>query len=304
MRLLIATYFFMLLCCQQLIGQTTLAEESFEMDGITEVEIKGAFCDVKVEGYGSGATLYFDGAINGLSGKSYSIEFDRSGSMLQIWVESPRSNWGSVDCNLNLKLAKTTNVTVDNSSGDVFVSDLSGKSLRFEASSGDLEIRNISADLRLETSSGDIELENLTGELQSRSSSGDQDLSKINGDIESYSSSGTIELQDIVGDIMAETSSGGISLDDVKGGLKLESTSGSLRGDDVELTADAYFKSSSGSIDMDLVNEIESLDFDLKASSGSLRVGSRRAEDRLIDKRSGGYEITGISSSGSQRYDN
>ena len=55
---------------------------------------------------------------------------------------------------------------------------------------------------------------------------------------------------------------------------------------------------------MELLNDLSTLDFDLQASSGSLRVGDQRAEDRYIDKRSGGIEIRGISSSGSQKYDN
>ena len=55
--------------------------------------MNGSFCDVTVEGY-NGETLYFEGIIKGRSGKRYSIEYDQSGSLLKIWVDSPRSNWG------------------------------------------------------------------------------------------------------------------------------------------------------------------------------------------------------------------
>ncbi len=147
-------------------------------------------------------------------------------------------------------------------------------------------------------------LTGLKGDLWVKYSSGDQRIRNVDGNIEGRSSSGRISLEEIDGDIVAETSSGGIELDGFKGGLKLESTSGSLKGDDVELTANSYFKSSSGSIDIELVNDIESLNFDLQASSGSLRIGDRRAQDRYIDRRKKGIEIRGISSSGSQRYDN
>ncbi len=284
-------------------AQSDLAEEKFELYGIKEVEVRGSFCDVTVKGY-TGQTLYFDGKISGSSGKNYSIEYDRDGSFLKIWVESPHNNWGFTRGQLNLRVPDGIEVVVDNSSGDVYASDLTGRNIRLEASSGDIEANDIGNDLLLETSSGDIELTGLNGNLRSKSSSGDQRLRKVKGDIDGRSSSGRISLDDIVGDIVAETSSGGIELDGFKGGLKLESTSGSLNGDEIELTTNSSFRSSSGSIDMELVNEIESLNFDLDASSGSLRIGGRRAEDRYIDRQGGDIEIKGVSSSGSQRYSN
>ena len=284
-------------------GQSDLADEKFEMEGIKEVEVRGSFCDVSVKGY-SGQTLYFEGRVSGSSGRNYAIRYDRDGSFLKIWVESPRNNWGYTRGQLDLKVPSDIEVIVDNSSGDVLAEDLSGRTIKLEASSGDIEANDIGNDLDLETSSGDIELTGLKGNLTSKSSSGDQRLRDINGDVEGRSSSGRISLEDVVGDIVAETSSGGIDLDGFRGGLKLESTSGSLDGDEIELTANSSFRSSSGSIDMELINDIESLNFDLDASSGSLRVGDRRASDRYIDRRGGGIEIKGISSSGSQRYSN
>ena len=253
-----------------LMVQAQLAKEKFQMDGITEVEVRGSFCKVKIDGY-NGSTLYFDGVIEGNSGKDYSIEYDRSGSLLKVWIDSPRSSWGSVDCDLTLRVPSTVDVTVDNSSGEVIATGLAGKSLRLEASSGGLEANDIGGDILMKTSSGDIEITGLKGDLEIRSSSGGQRVRDVNGNVEGRSSSGRINLVNIVGDIDAETSSGGITLDGFRGGLKLESTSGSIRGDEVELTADSYFRSSSGSIDMELVNDVQSLNYDLEASSGSIK---------------------------------
>ena len=87
----------------------------------------------------------------------------------------------------------------------------------------------------------------------------------------------------------------------VDGKLDVETTSGSIRGESVSLDGDSFFESSSGSINIELDNDISSMSFDLKASSGGLRVGSNRSDDRLIIKR-GGIQITGRSSSGSQSY--
>lgn len=274
------------------------------MDGIDEVEIKGRFCEVSVTGY-SGSTTYFEGAITGSSRGDYTIEYDRSGSSLEIWVDSPRNNWsGSIRGELKLRVPENTLVVVDNSSGAVFANNLSTSETRLEASSGKIEAENINGDLYIETSSGSIELDGLVGDLMVESSSGSQRITDVVGNIDGKSSSGRIRFFDIEGDIEAVTTSGGISLDNVKGGLELESSSGSLNGEEIEITADSYFKSSSGSIDMELVNDVNSLRYDLSASSGSLRVGDKRSDDRLIDRRASGPEIRGVSSSGSQRYYN
>ncbi len=138
-------------------AQSILAEEKFEMDGIKDIEVRGSFCDVSVKGY-TGQTLYFDGRIKGTSGKNYSIEYDRDGSSLKIWVEAPRNNWGYTRGQLDLRVPSGIEVNVDNSSGDVYASDLSGSSIKIESSLGDREVNDIGNDLLLETSSGDIEL--------------------------------------------------------------------------------------------------------------------------------------------------
>ena len=66
---------------------------------------------------------------------------------------------GFIDGDLKLRVPMSIDVEVDNSSGDVFASNLSGRSLSFESSSGSLEIEDINSDLFLKSSSGDIELE-------------------------------------------------------------------------------------------------------------------------------------------------
>ena len=107
------------------ISQSLLADEKFQMDGINEVDIRGSFCEVEITGQ-SDQTLYFDGWIRGRSGKSYEIEYDRQGSLLKVWINSPRSSWGSIDCKLDLRIPKGIDVTVDNSSGSVRATSLGG----------------------------------------------------------------------------------------------------------------------------------------------------------------------------------
>ena len=293
----------LLLFSCEMVSQSIVAEKKFDMEGIKSLEVNGSFCSVEIIGYG-GSTLIFEGEIKASSDKEYSIEYDRDGDELKVWIESPRNNWGNTNGSLRFKVPSSTQVVVDNSSGSVAASGLKSMFIKLEASSGSIKARDMEGDMYLETSSGSSELEGLVGDLEIKSSSGSQSIESVVGNIAGRSSSGRIRFRNIKGDIVAETSSGGISLDDVVGGLELESTSGSLNGDRIKISNNSYFKSSSGSIRMELINDLETLNFDLKASSGSLRVGSKSADDRYIDKQGDGLKITGISSSGSQSYVN
>ena len=71
----------------------------------------------------------------------------------------------------------------------------------------------------------------------------------------------------------------------------------------MELTGDAYFKATSGDVEIDFVNDLGDLSFDLTATSGNLDVGRRSGEKKLYINR-GGYKIVGVTSSGNQEYEN
>ena len=151
--------------------------------------------------------------------------------------------------------------------------------------------------------SGDVEVSDIIGPVKASSTSGDLELNKIEGRIEARSTSGNVDVANTQSQIMVQSTSGEIVLNSVTGQYSVRATSGDIEGSDVELNGDSEFKTSSGDIDIELVNDVESLSFDLQASSGSLYVNERKSDRSIYIKR-GGYWVKGISSSGSQRYEN
>ncbi len=286
-------------------AQNTLAESHFEGDNIRSVRISGSFCDVNVE---PSDRLIFDGIIKGDGDEGdYVIATIKSGGELIIKVERKKDrNWGWNDIDvarLDLEIPEGVALDIDNSSGDVRVNGYTGDILIVSASSGDLFLKDVKADVRARTTSGDLVMRKITGEVSARSTSGDQEFFEINGDMITGSTSGDIEVIRLTGDLDIGSTSGDIELDDVKGSISASSTSGDIEGEYILLTDDSRFKSTSGNIYIGLENDIEDLGFDLRASSGDLEVGRLDGEDRLMIRR-GDIQVTGISTSGDQTYTN
>lgn len=297
-----------LICCLIIsfasFAQTTLAEHHFESSDVKKVVIDGAFCDVFVT---PGSSLVFDGIIKG-SGKSgdYLIASIQTGSTVVFSVERKQERnrgWSNIEVGkLALTLPEHIELKITNTSGDINVSDFTGE-LEASTTSGDIVLKNINSDCWLKATSGDLRARNVTGDIKMRSTSGDQEYFEIRGNLETQATSGSIECDKIKGNVKAFATSGDLDFDGIEGAIEAGTTSGNITGDYVRITGDSRFKSTSGDIYFVFENEIESLGFDLRATSGDLRVGSSRSEDRLYMDR-GQYTIAGESTSGDQVYKN
>ncbi len=292
------------LACSLSFGQTVLASAELEAQNIKEVRVEGLFCDVYVE---QGSRNYLDAIIRGRGDKG-DFEFDTeiSGSTLLVKViKRDRSwrSWNMTEAKIELTIRDGVRLDIDNSSGDIYVTDLNTEDSEIEATSGDITLKRINADLEVETSSGDIEINELVGRLEMESTSGDQQIYNSDGIIDTRASSGDITISDFDGDLEIEATSGDIELKGGKGAISVRTSSGDIDGNDIELTGNAYFKATSGDVEIDFINDLRDLSFDLTATSGDLDVGNRSGEKKLYLDR-GGYKIVGVTSSGNQEYEN
>jgi DUF4097 and DUF4098 domain-containing protein YvlB len=105
----------------------------------------------------------------------------------------------------------------------------------------------------------------------------------------------------VVGTIAIGTASGAVTLEECRGIITVETASGSITGERVQLTADASFRTASGSIRVDVANTMDDLRYDLSTASGRLRVGDITGGNRLAGG-SGRFLIEGRSASGSQEF--
>jgi DUF4097 and DUF4098 domain-containing protein YvlB len=282
-------------------SQKILAEASFSIEKAKYLEVEGSFCNIELNGY-AGSTLKMDAKIEGSGDPDkYEIVYREDGDRIKVWIERPSNIWRNIEGLLHFDVPENVKVLVDNSSGNIEAEDLNADEITLEASSGNIIADNIEGVLSLKCSSGNITLSEQTGNTTMRASSGNLKVDEVDGDLEAHASSGNITIYEVRGDVEADCSSGNIKLRDIEGRLNVGTSSGNIRGEDILLTGDSRFKASSGNVTIGLINSEDDLSFDLDSGSGNLYAAGSTSDDRLI-LRKGPINITGITTSGSQRY--
>jgi hypothetical protein len=120
------------------------------------------------------------------------------------------------------------------------------------------------ADIVVETSSGRVSVDGMSG--------GKCSVRTISGRIRVHHARGRLSMSSV---------SGSIDMDAAEGSVDARTVSGGIRGRGLTLTGDSSFSSVSGNIEMQLDSGVEMLAYDLKSVSGSITIGSIRAERGL-----------------------
>lgn len=288
-----------------LVAQETLDSKKFDAEGISRVEVKGSFVNIYADGT-SGDKVTFDGKLEG-PGRyqgTISIESELDGDVLKIWVERTRKSYNNMGGRFDLGIPDGTEVMISGSSGNINAKDISGREVSISCSSGNLKVSNLAGDISLKTSSGNISAYRLTGNVSVKASSGNVEIDNVEGDIYSKASSGRIRIENVKGgDVEVGVSSGNIYLGNVKGGVRANCSSGNIKGSDVLLTSDSRFETTSGTINVDLENNLNDISFDLRASSGNVSAGNQRGNKGRLTTNGGNIRVSARSSSGNINFD-
>ena len=179
-----------------------------------DVKVEGKACassdellqDIKLEIRREGDTVYVRTVLPEISGLV--IGFARY-AYLDVTVEVP----------------KTASLKLDDSSGDMRVSDVQGASIT--DSSGDQTLEHIAGDLDVADSSGEIRITDVSGGLRLRDSSGDVDVNGVQGDVVvTVDSSGDLDISHVTGGVhILSDSSGDIEITDVKRDVTIDDDS-------------------------------------------------------------------------------
>jgi hypothetical protein len=287
--------------CNVITAQEILAEAEFSIENVKYLEIEGGFCNIELNGY-SGSALKLEGSIEGSGDPDkYEIVYREENNRIKIWIERPNNIWRNIQGLLRFNVPAGVLVIADNSSGNIDADNLIASEIKLEASSGNITAKNMAGELYMKCSSGNITLSDQKGNTSARASSGNLKIENVSGILTAHASSGNITIYTVTGDVSADCSSGNIKLRDIEGMLNAESSSGNIRGDEILLTGDSRFKATSGNVTIGLLNDEDDLSFDLDSGSGNLYAAGSSADDKLILKK-GPIMITGITSSGNQRY--
>jgi DUF4097 and DUF4098 domain-containing protein YvlB len=216
------------------------------------------------------------------------IEATRSGDEVTITTLFPEDTEGRAQLDLTVEVPQHLAATIDDSSGDLTITNLAGPTLEVNDSSGDLTIRVNGPNTSIEDSSGDLDLRN----------AGAADISDSSGDIGVFDLNGGLTLDDSSGDIEVSNLGDGLTLDDSSGDIRAEGVDGDVNVTD-DSSGDIRLRDVTGRIQID---EDSSGDIILREVGGSVRIGADTSGD-IVAERIGGDFAVGDDTSGDIRHE-
>ena len=173
-----------------------------------------------------------------------------------------------------------------------------------KTSGGHIEVEGLKGNHTIATSGGHLNLAHIKGPVEAKTSGGHIDLSNIEGDIYAKTSGGHISAETITGKLDAKTSGGHINLTDISGSVQASTSGGSITADLKTIDQFVDLKTSGGSIDISIPENI-GVDLQLKGTSvhGKLNNFSGEMEKTKINGQlnGGGSKITARTSGGTVR---
>lgn len=217
-------------------------------NNVDNIEVNGMFCDVSIingnsNEIGLKANIHSDDKRD-QKGLRYKISYEKIGKTLRINVLQNSKSSASFIRNMSSKLEgklyfvvdPKTEVSVKNSSGDLYASGLNNNNCSLECNYGNIKVEKVTSNLQIQSRSGDITLKNVTGKINCYSLYGNQSFENIEGSINSNSSSGNASMSAINGDLNLNVQYGNININSLKGNLDLQSSSGNLKIEDMKGT--------------------------------------------------------------------
>lgn len=182
---------------------SSIDEERFlDIDSINEIAVLSPFIDVKVtsEDRDDVRVNYYGEMRSNIVPK---LETNKTSNTLQIKLETAQiNNYAVANSSVVLEVfipeSFKDNFTFSNSSGNIYMKNLTSNVIQASASSGNIILEDIQANsLILSTSSGNIQGEDFIAELQASSSSGNisLDLEEINDNVKVSTSSGNVQIE-------------------------------------------------------------------------------------------------------------
>ncbi|HSI74708.1 MAG TPA: DUF4097 family beta strand repeat-containing protein [Lunatimonas sp.] len=200
---------------------------------------------------------------------------------------------------IHLEGPENLQISIRNTSGLVGVSQVSAGETKLSVSSGKIAAKQIKGALFLKANSGSIDARDIVGDLTCSITSGSAEISQVSGNADINANSGSLKITDIDGLVNAKLSSGNLRLENVGELGKITVSSGNIRAVQCGLGGSTSLEGSSGSIDIQTVSQLDQFNYNLKAGSGSLRVGSVSNSKILTIENGSEHTIRGSISSGS-----
>lgn len=157
--------------------------------------------------------------------KKMRLSLDRNGdrAKLDSWFEQGFFGRGSsARIDLEINVPTGMNVSIDDGSGSIDISDVSA-AVSIDDGSGSIELRNV-LDVNIDDGSGSIDVANASGDVSIVDGSGSIKVQSVGGSVTIDDGSGGIDVSDVERDlIIVDDGSGGFRFSNVRGRVEQDS---------------------------------------------------------------------------------
>jgi DUF4097 and DUF4098 domain-containing protein YvlB len=277
-----------------------LVDTNKSFSGITKIEVNGGALDIFYQG-----SKQEEVNVDAFLESTYhdqDIVFVKVGNVLKISheVNNNRSTWNNVKTKGHIKIQGPEEMDLDMAagSGTLQAAQTISSEIKMRVGSGKINGENLKGNIDVRAGSGSIHLAQIAGDVAAQVGSGNSEFKEINGNVKYSSSSGRLVASDIKGMIEVNLTSGSAKLDNVAelGPLKL--TSGNINAQNVGIGASTGIYGTSGNFKIQTYSNLKAFNFQLKATSGNLRVGNSQSSKSLSLDNGSDLNIKGNITSG------
>jgi len=154
------------------------------------------------------------------------LTLEKQGDTAFLKAEFDRHLWSFGDSptvDLVVKMPGNLNLDVDDGSGSMQVSDVSGD-INIEDGSGSITMTNVGGDIEIDDGSGSISAQGIGGDILIEDGSGSIKVRGVAGSVTIDDGSGGIDVSDVEKDlIIVDDGSGGLDYSDIRGRVEKDS---------------------------------------------------------------------------------
>jgi len=269
--------------------------------GIESVTIEGGSLEVTYQGSPDKTDIEINAYLGPEKEQEKELVFVTMGNVLKVAYKPQQrshNNYRGPKRYVRITGPEDMELEVKNSSGKIVVENVNSERTFLTISSGHVTASGIGGDLVLKGSSGNIEVKDVAGSVTCSITSGVSTIDAVEGDLSFSSTSGRLKASDIRGRVDAKLTSGSVSLNRVGELGERALSSGNVKATEAGLGKATSFKGSSGSFAVTTPSDLNSFNYDLQASSGSLKVGGSSKAKRLVIQNGASTTVKGDISSG------
>jgi hypothetical protein len=263
-------------------AQNVLVNTTKKYNNIKQIEVESGWLDVSYQG-GEGTEVSVEAYLES-NIADQDIVFVTLGDVLKVSYKrsGEKYNWNSKNKGyLKITGPKSMQVNVRGSSGEINLTNLVNEHTVLQLTSGTVTAAQIKGNLTLTATSGTLIASDIDGDLNARLTSGNTSLDGIKGAVDYASTSGNFTAKNIGGFLNVQLTSGNAKLENVKELGTMKITSGNLTAVNAGIGPKTQFNGTSGNFTLQTPSDLGAFNYNLRATSGNLRVGNTIKEKTL-----------------------